>query len=113
MKAGNVILVGLGVWAVYEIYKTRSVSGALKDMKSEIVALRDKVTGMKSDMDKSTMPATKTPSSSASFGFVGQPAFTQVITPACEGQLQNFSNTDYYSVFRKKPTAFNGFNGWR
>ena len=132
MKVGTAVLVAAGVWTAYELYRHHTVNGALSSMKAEIAGIKNKM--MKKEEDK-TSSTTSSSTSSASCAvvssgtslstpqvaalggsnwgnFVGQPIFQDVIVPNNPKAVINRDGYDYYSVFRKKPTAFSAFTGW-
>ena len=121
MKIGTAVLLGVGVWATYELYKTRSLSLALASMKGDIVGLKSKMADMS---DKSVAktpdtvasnqvaPAIAAPANGVWGNFIGQQAFTEIVVPNDYRAVQHYSGTDYNSVFRSKPVALNQFAGW-
>ena len=136
MKTSNIFLGVMVVWVGYELYKNHTAKATWNAMKADINKLKNKVMSHTSDghgddvaaSDKKSTDAATSPivnsdvhaantvtggNNSAWSQYVGQPIYNEVVTPNYGPALRDYSGYCYNSQFRKKPTAFSGFNGWK
>ena len=128
----NVALVVLVVWVGYELWKNKSINGAMTDMGNEITGLKNSVMKLKKASPECTTTSTASTgttvvagtvtkpaactvtgfSGNAWSGFIGQPLFQETMNGTDPAAIKDYTGYCYNSQFRKKPTAFSQFNGW-
>ena len=125
MKLGNLVLAGLVVWTGYEVNKVINNSPETPASGSISSTTSPTVSSVLANANISTPNISATISSgfgssgclvgtsnSAWGSFVGQPRFTQVLTPNDPNSLNSHS-TSYFDIFRKQPSAFSIYNGYK
>ncbi len=128
MKLTTAVILGVGVWAIYELSKNRTMKATSAAMKADITSLKNKVAMLSSDAPSTgtsnggvtssasgNMPMNSTNEVAGAGGtssFVGQPIYQNVYTNP-QDSVNGYTGTGYNAIFRKKPTAFQPQNyGW-
>ena len=123
----NIILLGVAGWVVYELYKMHTLNSTLAAMKNDVANLKTKISSISSSKSGNSAvpacsnvknaPAACTTNTWGFTSFVGQPVFTEIISPDNPDALSEHP-TSYNNIFRKKAVAFNQnnslpFTGWK